>query len=247
MAAYRHEVRRLEEKFNNFELHHILRWDNEKVDTLARLGSSREPTPPGVFTQDLFKPSIRLEEDIPPLTSRTSPGEGSLVPMPRTPSGKGGTTRSYEADPGTPVGPVSKDREPGGRVVAIVGPLGLDANWWKPIFEYLWWGTIPDGEIETQRLARQAKGYLIHNDELYRRSISGVLQQCIPAEEGKMLLLDIHEWICRHHASSRSMVRKAFWQGFYWSTVTSYAAQIVRSCRVCQYFTSQTNGPAKEL
>jgi hypothetical protein len=25
MAAYRHEVRRLEEKFNNFELHHILR------------------------------------------------------------------------------------------------------------------------------------------------------------------------------------------------------------------------------
>jgi hypothetical protein len=31
-----------------------------------------------------------------------------------------------------------------------------------------------------------------------------------PLEEGKALLLDIHEGIYGHHASSRSMVRKAF-------------------------------------
>jgi hypothetical protein len=58
MAAYRQEVMKLVENFNGFELHHILRRDNEAVDTLARLGSSREPTPLGMFVQDLFKPSI---------------------------------------------------------------------------------------------------------------------------------------------------------------------------------------------
>jgi hypothetical protein len=70
---------------------------------------------------------------------------------------------------------------------------------------------IPDDKTETQRLARLAKGYLIQDDELYRRGTSGILQQCIPVEEGKVLLLDIHDEICGHHASSRSMVGKAFW------------------------------------
>jgi ribonuclease HI len=63
MAAYQQEGRKLEEKFDAFERHHILGWDNEVVDALARLESSHEPPPPGVFTHDLFKPSIWLEED----------------------------------------------------------------------------------------------------------------------------------------------------------------------------------------
>jgi hypothetical protein len=58
MAAYQHEVRKLEHKFNDFELHHILQRDNEVVDALVWLGSSRESPPPDMFTQDLFKPSI---------------------------------------------------------------------------------------------------------------------------------------------------------------------------------------------
>jgi hypothetical protein len=32
--------------------------DNESVDALSRLGSSCEPRPPGVFMENLFKPSI---------------------------------------------------------------------------------------------------------------------------------------------------------------------------------------------
>jgi ribonuclease HI len=50
MVAYRQEVRKLEENFDRFELHHILRRDNEVVDALTRLGSSHESTPPGVLT-----------------------------------------------------------------------------------------------------------------------------------------------------------------------------------------------------
>jgi hypothetical protein len=35
MAAYRQEVRKLEEKFDDLDLHHILRRDNEAADALA--------------------------------------------------------------------------------------------------------------------------------------------------------------------------------------------------------------------
>jgi hypothetical protein len=68
---------------------------------------------------------------------------------------------------------------------------------------------MSDNETETRSLARRAKGYLIHDDELYRRNASGILQCCIPPGEGKALLLDIHEGIYGHQAS-RSMVEKAF-------------------------------------
>jgi hypothetical protein len=40
---------------------------------------------------------------------------------------------------------------------------------------------------------RWAKGHLIRGDKLYHRSTSGMLQRCIPIEEGKALLLDIHD------------------------------------------------------
>jgi hypothetical protein len=45
---------------------------------------------------------------------------------------------------------------------------------------------------------------------MYHHSTSGILQWCIPIEEGKALLLNIHKGICGHHASSKSMVRKVF-------------------------------------
>ena len=53
MVAYCDEVRRLEERFDGLELHHVLKRDN-----LAKLASSREPTPPGVFVNDATEPSV---------------------------------------------------------------------------------------------------------------------------------------------------------------------------------------------
>jgi ribonuclease HI len=80
MAAYQQEVKRLEEKFDGFELHHILWRDNEAADALARLRSNRESPPPGLFTHDLFKPSIWLEEHTPALASEASPVKAGWSP-----------------------------------------------------------------------------------------------------------------------------------------------------------------------
>jgi hypothetical protein len=50
----------------------------------------------------------------------------------------------------------------------------LDADWWRQISEYLRLRTIPHDETETRCLAHRAKGYLIHNEGLYRHSASGI-------------------------------------------------------------------------
>ncbi|XP_066344562.1 uncharacterized protein [Miscanthus floridulus] len=62
MEAYCEEVQKLEDKFDIIKLHHILWWDNEEVDSLARLASSWKPPPSRVFLDILDAPSIRLKE-----------------------------------------------------------------------------------------------------------------------------------------------------------------------------------------
>jgi len=61
MAAYCRKVRRLEDKFDGLKLNHISRCLNETADALAKVASSREPVPTGVFANDQHKPSVCYE------------------------------------------------------------------------------------------------------------------------------------------------------------------------------------------
>jgi len=62
IATYCHEVRQLEDKFDGLKLNHIPRWLNEAADMLAKMASSREPVPIGIFASNLHKPLVRYEE-----------------------------------------------------------------------------------------------------------------------------------------------------------------------------------------
>ena len=59
MSTYCREVRKLEGKFQGLELTHVLRNNNAEADELAKMGSRRAPTPPGVFVQQLHQPTVR--------------------------------------------------------------------------------------------------------------------------------------------------------------------------------------------
>jgi len=61
MEAYYAEDQKLEDKFDGIKPHHILRWDNEEANTLARLASSHKPPLLRVFVDVLDAPSICLE------------------------------------------------------------------------------------------------------------------------------------------------------------------------------------------
>jgi hypothetical protein len=62
-----------------------------------------------------------------------------------------------------------------------------------------------------EQLIREAKSYALVRDKLYRWvATSGVLMKCVPREEGKDILEEIHKGVCGNHASSRTLVSKAF-------------------------------------
>jgi hypothetical protein len=61
MTAYSNEVRKLEERFNGIELHHILRHD-DVADFLAKLASSRELASPRIFVNDTHESSVKHDQ-----------------------------------------------------------------------------------------------------------------------------------------------------------------------------------------
>ena len=57
MAAYCQEVRKLKDKFYWIELHHVPQKDNDAADFLAKLAARQDPSPSGVFINDVHEPS----------------------------------------------------------------------------------------------------------------------------------------------------------------------------------------------
>jgi hypothetical protein len=62
-----------------------------------------------------------------------------------------------------------------------------------------------------EQLIRRAKSYVLVGDKLYMwGATSGILMKCVSREEGKDILEEIHKGVCGNHASSRTLVSKAF-------------------------------------
>nr|CAH66523.1 H0502B11.3 [Oryza sativa] len=106
---------------------------------------------------------------------------------------------------------------------------------------------LPEDREGSERVRRISKRYVLVEGTLYRRAANGVLLKCIPREQGVELLADIHEGECGAHSASRTLVGKAFRQGFYWPTALNDAVDLVRRCRACQFHTRQTHQPAQAL
>jgi hypothetical protein len=58
MGKYYAVVRKLEDKFEGLEFHHMERDRNIAADVLLKLRSSRAQAPPGIFVQEISQPSI---------------------------------------------------------------------------------------------------------------------------------------------------------------------------------------------
>ena len=102
---------------------------------------------------------------------------------------------------------------------ADVTVLALDQTDWRvPLLACLINKVLLPERTKARWIARRAKTFVVLGDELYKRSPSGVLMKCIPTNQGRQLLLEVHARICGHHVAPWSLVRKAFRQGFYWPT-----------------------------
>jgi hypothetical protein len=120
-------------------------------------------------------------------------------------------------------------------------------SWARPIMDFLVNGQVPADETEARWVMRRSKGYTIINKEIYKRSVTGVLQRCVKSAEGLEMLREIHQGERGHHASSRALVAKVFRHGFYWPTALQEVEDLVQKCNGCQRYAHQIHQPASAL
>src|SRR4051812_8544152 len=107
------------------------------------------------------------------LTQAGSSGSGAVLPNP-------GGAQSHSRSP-----QVMSAELMSAETMEIDGetyPAPTIPAWAQPIFNYLRVGTLPDDEIFARQIERRAKSYTIINKELYKRSVTSVLQSCISPE-----------------------------------------------------------------
>jgi ribonuclease HI len=230
LAAYLLHVRKLEKDFTALELQHVPRTDNSAADDLSVRASTWAPVPEGVFKRWLLRPT-------------TQPAE----------LGEGGETSTSKLV--VPV--VSHLQNPPKTVCAIGDPASPLAEqpisqsgpnaWISEIRDYLKENILPEDHVSAERIVRLAKRYAVVEGDLYRHGTNDILMRCITQEEGRELLMEIHGGECRSHSSSRMLVGKVFRHGFYWPTALQDAAEMVKSCKACQFHAKQIHTPAQAL
>jgi ribonuclease HI len=230
LAAYLLHVRKLEKDFIALELQHVPRANNSTADELSTRASTWAPMPEGVFERQLLRPTAQPAK----------PGEG------------GETSTSKLAVP------VAFHLQNPPRIVcATEGPANLLAlqpvaqsgpdAWISEVRNYLKENILPKDHLSIERIVRLAKRYTVVEGDLYHRGANDILMRCITQEEGRELLAEIHGGECGSHSSSRTLVGKAFWHGFYWPTALQDAVEFVKSCKACQVHAKQIHTPTQTL
>jgi transposase InsO family protein len=220
MIAYRAMYDKLEGDFEGCEVMHIGRESNEEADNLVNIGSKCLPIPPGFFFEEIFERSVKIKPVIDPALA----------------------TRSVAKQTGPTPAAGTEDLS-----MEMAKVMLVEAVWTKLYLAYLTRGELPEDPIHHRQVMRRSKAFRIINGELYKRSTTGVLQWCIAQEDGITLLREIHEGTCGHHASSRTLIAKAFQSGFYRLSALHDARNIVQHCEACQRFAMKPHTPTSEL
>ena len=86
-------------------------------------------------------------------------------------------------------------------VEILADEVVADEDWRKGIIEYL---KNPSQQV-SRRFRYKALKFVLLDDQLYHRTVDGVLLKCLNQEEAKVLMGKIHEGVCGAHQSAHKM------------------------------------------
>jgi hypothetical protein len=116
-------------------------------------------------------------------------------------------------------------------------------DWRKEIINYL---KDPSKKVDKQLRYRAIK-YVLLEDELYYRTIDGVLLKYLNEEEAKTLMREIHEGVYGAHQSAFKMKWMIRNNNNYWPTILEDYFKYYKGCQECQKFGSIQRVPASAM
>jgi ribonuclease HI len=127
-------------------------------------------------------------------------------------------------------------------VCALRADLAED-DWRKEIVDYL---KDPSRKV-SRKLRYKAIKFVLLDDNLFYKSLDGVLLRCLGPEEAKNMMSEVHDGICGAHQSAYRMkwvIRQA---GCFWPTILEDCFEYYKGCQDCQRFGNIQRVPASTL
>nr|AAM01153.2 Putative retroelement [Oryza sativa Japonica Group] len=123
-------------------------------------------------------------------------------------------------------------------VAAITGD-----DWRYGVYRYL----QDPSQSASRKLRYKALKYTLLDDDLYYRTIDGVLVKCLSADQAKVAIGEVHEGICGTHQSAHKvkwLLRRA---GYFWPTMLEDCFRYYKGCQDCQKFGAIQRAPASAM
>jgi hypothetical protein len=134
------------------------------------------------------------------------------------------TKKSESGNIGSPVD--EEKIEPVKEYDSVEGGDMIRIDWRLPLLK-----CIRDPRKTTDKKGKhQVLKYTSIDDDLYRRTIDGVLLKCLGEEQAKVAVWEVHDGICGAHQSTYKMnwlLRRA---GFYWPTMMDDCVKYQNGC-----------------
>jgi hypothetical protein len=78
---------------------------------------------------------------------------------------------------------------------------GVSRDWRLPISKHL----QSPGDAIDRKIRRQCPKYVMIENELYRRTMEGLLLKCLDKEKAQVAMEEVHEGLCGTHQSAPKM------------------------------------------
>jgi hypothetical protein len=122
----------------------------------------------------------------------------------------------------------------------VKGGGTIQTDWRLPLLECI----SDPGKPTDKKVKRQVLKYTSLDDDLYRRTIDGMLLKCLGEEQAKVVVWEVHDGICGSHQSAYKMIWLLRRAGFYWPTIMDGCVKYQKGCKVCQRFRNIQLAPA---
>ena len=99
-------------------------------------------------------------------------------------------------------------------------------DWRVEIADYL---RDPSRKV-TSKLRYKSAKYVLLDDQLYYKTVDGVLFKCLNQEEAKELMGEVHEGICGAHQSAYKMKWIIRRTGYFWQMILEDYFECYKGC-----------------
>jgi hypothetical protein len=105
-------------------------------------------------------------------------------------------------------------------------------NDWSEIIDYL---RNPLQKVSRKLWYKSIK-YVMLDDQLYYKTVDGVLLKCLNLEDTRVLMGEVHEGVCGAHQAAYKMKWIIRRSGYFWPTMLEDCFEYYRGCQDYQRF-----------